>query len=302
MTRDSADRPIAAIGMRLAATICLTIMFALGKLASERGVNLIELLFFRQFVMILPVVVIAAMGPGLVTLKTARPGAHLRRGAAGLSGMALNFATIGLLPLAEAQTVWFTTPLFATMLGAWWLREYVGPHRWGAVALGFVGVLIVVHPQTGLLHPLGTAIGLAAAFMVAVTSILIRQIGSTEGPLTTVFWFGTTSALALSLTLPWALQHHDPQTWALLIGVGLTGSFGQIALTSSLRLAPVSVVAPVDYASLFWTAALGAWLFGEWPTVWTWVGAPLIIGSGLYIVWRERKLRRIALAAAALAA
>jgi drug/metabolite transporter (DMT)-like permease len=296
-----ADRPLAGIGMRLAATVFLSIMFALAKLAQERGVNLVEILFFRQSLMIIPVVMIAAIGPGLHSLKTRRPVAHLTRAASGSFGMALNFATVALLPLAEAQTVWFTTPLFATILGTIWLREYIGLHRWGAVVLGFIGVLIVVHPQSGGLHPIGTSIGLAAAFMVAVTSILVRQIGRTESPLTVVFWFGVNSSVALSFALPWALHHHDAGTWALLLGMGLAGSFGQIALTFSLRFAPVSVIAPVDYASLFWTAALGAWLFSEWPTPWMWVGAPIIMFSGLYIVWREHKLRRIELAAASLA-
>ncbi|MDB5714630.1 MAG: family transporter [Sphingomonadales bacterium] len=301
MTTHRADRPLAGIGMRLAGTVFLTAMFAMGKLAQERGVNLVELLFFRQSIMIVPVVIIASIGPGLASLKTKRPGQHVRRATSGLFGMALNFATVAMLPLAEAQTVWFTTPLFATILGALWLREHIGPHRWGAVVIGFIGVLIVVHPTPGGLHPLGTAIGLGAAFMVAVTSILIRQIGRTEAPLTVVFWFGVISSLALSLALPWTLHHHDARTWALLIGMGLVGSLGQICLTFSLRFAPVSVIAPVDYASLFWTTALGAWLFAEWPTPWTWLGAPITIGSGLYIVWREHKLRRIALAAAALA-
>lgn len=301
MTSHRADRPLAGIGMRLAGTVFLTAMFAMGKLAQEHGVNLVEILFFRQSIMIVPVVIIAAIGPGLASLKTKRPGAHIRRATAGLSGMALNFATIALLPLAEAQTVWFTTPLFATILGALWLREYIGLHRWGAVVLGFIGVLIVVHPTSGGAHPLGTAIGLGAAFMVAVTSILIRQIGRTEAPLTVVFWFGVTSSVALSVALPWALHTHDAGTWALLIGMGIAGSFGQICLTFSLRFAPVSVIAPVDYASLFWTTALGVWLFNEWPTPWMWVGAPIIIGSGLYIVWREHKLRRIELAASAIA-
>jgi drug/metabolite transporter (DMT)-like permease len=298
---DRADRPLAGVGMRFVATVFLSIMFALAKLAQERGVNLVEILFFRQSIMVIPVVIIASVGPGLSSLKTGKPGSHLIRATSGLVGMALNFATVALLPLAEAQTVWFTTPLFATILGTIWLREYIGLHRWGAVAVGFIGVLIVVHPHSGGLHPLGTTIGLAAAFMVAVTSILIRQIGRTEAPLTIVFWFGVNSSLALSLALPWALQHHDTGTWALLIGMGIAGSFGQIALTFSLRFAPVSVIAPVDYASLFWTTALGAWLFAEWPTPWMWLGAPIIIFSGLYIVWREHKLRRIELAAASLA-
>jgi drug/metabolite transporter (DMT)-like permease len=301
MTSPRADRPLAGIGMRLAGTVFLTIMFALAKLAEDRGVNLVEILFFRQSIMVIPVVIIAALGPGLASLKTSRPGSHLRRAVSGLTGMALNFATVAMLPLAEAQTVWFTTPLFATVLGALWLREHVGGHRWGSVLIGFIGVLIVVHPSSGSLHPLGTVVGLAAAFMVAVTSILIRQIGRTEGPLTVVFWFGVNSSTGLAFALPWMLHHHDARTWAFLVGMGLAGSFGQICLTFSLRFAPVSVIAPIDYAGLFWATALGAWLFGEWPTPWTWVGAPVIIVSGLYIVWREHKLRRIELAAASLA-
>ena len=277
--------------MRLVATLCLTAMFALAKLAQQRGVNLIEILFFRQSIMVLPVVALAAIGPGLASLKTRRPLAHIRRAASGLTGMAFNFATVALLPLAEAQTIWFTTPLFATILGAFWLGERVGPHRWGAVILGFVGILIVFQPQSGHLPLLGGSIGLAASLMVAITAILVRQIGRTEGSLTTVFWFGVTSSIALLIPLPWALGAHDLTTWIMLIAMGIIGALGQIALTFSLRFAPVSVVAPVDYASLIWSTIFGAVLFASWPTPWTWVGAPVVIASGLYIVWREHRLR-----------
>ena len=284
--------------MRLVATLFLTAMFALAKLAQQRGVNLIEILFFRQSIMILPVVAIAALGPGLASLKTRRPGAHIRRAATGLTGMAFNFATVSMLPLAEAQTLWFTAPLFSTVLGVVWLREAVGWHRWGAVIAGFIGVLIVFQPQSGHLPLIGGSIGLAASLMVAITAILIRQIGRTEGSLTTVFWFGVSSSVALLIPFLWAVRAHDPLTWWLVVAVGIFGALGQITLTFSLRFAPVSVVAPVDYASLIWSTAFGAWLFGSWPTPWTWVGAPVIIASGLYIVWREQRRGRMALAAA----
>jgi drug/metabolite transporter (DMT)-like permease len=286
--------------MRLAATLSLTVMFALAKLAQMRGVNLIEILFFRQSIMILPVVAIAAMGPGLASLKTRQPMTHAKRAMTGLSGMALNFATVGLLPLAEAQTIWFTTPLFATILAATWLGEKVGPHRWGAVLVGFAGVLIVFQPQSGHLPVLGGSIGLASAFMVSITAILVRQLGRTDGSLTTVFWFGVTSSLAMLIPLPWALHAHDVTTWLILAAMGFVGALGQITLTLSLRFAPVSVVAPVDYASLLWSIALGFLVFDTLPTPWTWVGAPVIMMSGLYIVAREhRRGRANALATAA---
>ncbi|MBA3897847.1 MAG: DMT family transporter, partial [Sphingomonadaceae bacterium] len=209
-----------------------------------------------------------------------------------VTGMALNFATVGLLPLAEAQSIWFTIPLFATILGALWLGEQVGRYRWGAVFVGFIGVLIVFQPQSGHFPMLGGSIGLASSVMVAVTAILVRQIGRTEPSLTTVFWFGVISATALVIPLFWALGRHDAATWGLLAAMGLVGSVGQIALTFSLRFAPVSVVAPVDYASLIWATAFGVLLFGNWPTPWTWVGTPVVIASGLYIVWREHRLSR----------
>lgn len=265
-------------------------MFALAKLAGEHGANLIEILFFRQAIMVVPVLLIAATGPGLASLKTQRPLAHLRRAAVGATGMSLNFAAVGMLPLAEAQSIWFTIPLFATILAVVWLGEKVGPHRWIAVIAGFIGVLIVLQPQSGHVPLIGGGLALAASLVGAVTSILIRQIGRTEPSLTTVFWFGTISATALLIPLPWALHQHDMTTWGLLLAMGVLGSIAQISLTFALRFAPVSVVASLDYVSLLWAAALGVVLFGTWPTPSTWIGAPVIIAGGLYIIWRERKL------------
>jgi len=287
------DRILPAIAMRLAATLLLSAMFALAKLVQDRGVHLVELLFFRQAIMIVPVIAIAAVTAELGSLRTRRPWAHARRATTGLAGMALNFATVALLPLAEAQTLWFTVPLFMTILASVWLGERVGPHRWGAVVAGFVGVLIVFQPGHELLSPLGTAMGIAAALMMSVTAIFVRQLGRTESSLATVFWFGTTTSLALLVPMLLVVGAHDMVTWAMLAATGVIGGLGQIALTFSLRFAPVATVAPVDYASLIWAAGLGFLLFGALPTPWTWVGAPVIVVSGLYIVWRERRLSRL---------
>lgn len=286
------DRPLAAIAVRVAATALLAVMFALAKVAQDRGVNLVEIVFFRQALAILPVLALVLAGPGIASLRTTRPKLHASRTAVGLTGMTLNFATVALLPLAEAQALWFTTPLFATILSALVLREMVGVHRWSAVALGFVGVLIVVQPQSGHIPLSGAAIGLAAALVTSFVTILLRQLGRTEPALTTVFWFAVMSAVPLALVMPWFAQAHDAQTWLMLLAMGIVGGMGRVALTYSLQFAPVSVVAPVDYTSLIWSMLLGATIFGALPTPWTWAGAPLIIASGLYIVWREHRLRR----------
>ena len=297
------DRPLAAIGLRVVATLLLSTMFAIAKIVQSYDVHVVEIVFFRQSIAILPVLALVIAGPGLATLKTKRPWLHASRTAVGTTGMTLNFVTIGLLPLAETQALWFATPLFATILSAIILREAVGRHRWSAVAVGFIGVLVVVQPQSGHLPLLGATTGLVSALLTAFVTILLRQLGRTEPALTTVFWFFVMSSVPLAFVMPWFVQAHAPVVWMLLIAMGVVGGLGQVALTLSLQYAPVSTVAPVDYTSLIWSTALGVLFFGNWPTPWTWVGAPLIVASGLYIVWREHRLRRTnALAAMASAA
>ena len=288
------DRILAGVALRLGAIVCLATMAALIKLAEAGGAGLAETLFFRQLCAIPLVVGWLAMGPGLGAIRTARPWAHVTRSAVGLVGMIANFGAVLLLPLAEATTLQFTAPIFATVLGALVLKEPTGWHRWGAVLAGFVGVLIVAQPGSGHIPLLGAAVGLFAAFMIAAVAILLREIGKTESAGTTVFWFSVLSVPPLGIAYLFDMRMHDPATWAALIALGLVGGAGQLMLTAALRLAPVSVVVPMDYSSLIWATLYGWVLFGTLPTVFTWIGAPMIIGSGLYIVWREQRRARAA--------
>ncbi|MBW4330982.1 DMT family transporter [Stakelama sp. CBK3Z-3] len=289
---DNPERVLSGIGLRLFAILCLASMAALIKLVEARGANLIETIFFRQTCAVPLVLVFMAAGPGLGAVRTLRPWSHVTRTVVGLTGMFANFGAITLLPLAEAQTLAFTAPIFATILGALILREPTGWHRWGAVLIGFAGVIVVARPGSGDIPLAGALVGLAAAFLVAMISILLRQIGRTEGAYTTVFWFSALSVPPLGIAYFWHIQSHDPVTWAMLVGIGLIGGAGQLALTAALRMAPVSVVVPMDYSGLIWATIYGYLLFGMWPNDATWIGAPVIIGSGLYIVWREQRLKR----------
>jgi drug/metabolite transporter (DMT)-like permease len=230
------------------------------------------------------------MGPGLASIRTARFGAHATRTAIGLTGMVFTFGAVLLLPLAEATTLQFTVPIFATILGAMVLGEKTGWHRWGAVAVGFAGVLVVAQPGSGEFPLFGAIVGLLAALFVAIVAITLRQIGKTESSGTTVFWFSVLSLPPLGVAYLFQLQSHDWLTWANLVAIGLVGGVAQLALTASVRFAPVSTVIPMDYSSLIWGTFYGWLIFGAWPTPWTWLGAPIIIASGLYIVWRERVL------------
>lgn len=286
------DRILPAVAYRLVSVVAFATMGALIKLAEMRGAGLAELLFFRQAGSIPVVVAWVALGPGLATLGTRRLGAHAMRCAVGLSSMTFMFSTLLLLPLAEATVLQFTVPIFATILGAVVLGEMTGIHRWSAVVLGFFGVLIVAQPGSGHIPIAGALTGLAAAFLSASVSILIRRMGSSEPPATIVFYFSVLSMVPLLPAFLWTMGAHDAGTWAMLVGIGLVGAVGQLAMTTALSLAPVSVVVPMDYSGLIWATIWGWALFGVLPDGWTWVGAPIIILSGLYIVWREHRLSR----------
>jgi drug/metabolite transporter (DMT)-like permease len=286
------ERRLLAIALRLIAALALTLMFAIVKLVDARGVSLVESLFYRQAFAMPLVLGWLAAGPGVAALKTKRPAAHITRTLLGMAGMALNFTTFLLLPLAEATVLLFTVPLFATILSATLLKENVGMHRWGAVLLGFAGVLIVVRPGGSVMSPIGVAAGLCAAMVVSAVSIALRQIGRTESAATTVFWFTSLSTVGLGLAMPFVGEAHDPTSFALLVGLGLLGGLAQIALTASLRLAPISVVLPMDYSNLLWSALFGWLIFSKLPSASLWFGAPLIVTSGLYIVYREQRLQR----------
>ncbi len=288
----STDRLWPAIGLRLLSVGLFATMNAAIKLAETRGAALGEILFFRQFGAAILVTVVIASGPGLSTVRTQRLGAHVVRMIVGVISMAFTFAALLTLPLAEAAAIGFSTPIFATILGALVLGEPTGWRRWSAVGLGFVGVLIVVRPGGHAMPPIGVAYGLAAAVLTAVIFILLRQIGRTERAQTTVWYFSVLSLLPLGAVYAWQAQAHPAATWAALAAVGLFGGCAQLAMTASLRRGAVSLVVPFDYTALLWAAAYGWLLFGTVPGDSTWIGAPVIAASGLYIVWREHVRRR----------
>jgi drug/metabolite transporter (DMT)-like permease len=156
--------------------------------------------------------------------------------------------------------------------------------------VGFIGVLIVVQPGGSHIPALGAAVGLAAAIMIGLISIQIRDLTKTEPSVTIVFWFAFLSLPPLALFLPWFMTSHDGYEWMLLMAIGTAGGIGQIGLTAALRHAPVSTVVGMDYSSLIWAALAGWLIWDRLPSPSTWIGAPVIIASGLYIVWREHQL------------
>lgn len=291
----SETRPLYALILRLLAMMALSVNFACVKWASDRGVHVVETLFFRQLFS-LPVAVVALLlGPGLMSLHTRHIGMHASRTLVGMTGMLLNFGAVILLPLAEATTINFSVPIFATILSALFLGERPGIHRWLAVLVGFLGVLVIIAPgssDTAAMSAFGLGVAVTGAVVTSIVSLLLRQIGRTEAPTTTVFYFAALSLPPLGLAMLVFGQPHDGETWLILILMGVAGGLAQLLMTSALRWGPVSLVLPMDYSSLMWSTLLGWLLWNAWPGPSTWVGAVIIAASSLYIAWRERVRHR----------
>lgn len=282
------DNTPRGIVMMLASVTLFAVMNVLIKLAAERY-PVLEVTFFRNAVALVPVALAVAMQGGVATLRTERPGAHLWRACIGLTSMTLMFWSFHLLPLADAVALNFTAPLFLTALSVPLLGERVGVHRWSAVAIGFVGVLVMSRPGSGMLQ-FGAAVAIGAAFAQSLAMVQIRQLSRTEPPNTIVFWFTLTSTALCGIGLPFVWV--TPAGWAdigLLAACGLTGGMAQLFLTRAYALAPAAVIAPFSYASILCAAVFGWLLWGEVPQAQTMAGVAIVVVSGLYILHRETR-------------
>ncbi|MGB7418687.1 MAG: DMT family transporter [Erythrobacter sp.] len=290
-------RPMLALALRLATAGVLATMAMLVKLAGERGVHLAELVFWRQAITLVCVTLLLAMLGRLASVRTRRFGAHARRAVYGITGMFFVYGAVILLPLAEATAISFTAPFFAVLISTLLFGERVGRYRWGAVAFGFLGVLVLTQPGFDLggevnVSLIGASVGLVAAFLVALISFQIQDLNTTEAPWSIVFWFVTLTTPLTALAMPFVAAPHDGETWAIIVAMALCGALAQILLTSSLRFGSAGVILLMDYTSLLWATYYGWQVFDRAPPASLWLGAPLIIAAGLLIAWRERQLAR----------
>ena len=281
------------IALRVGAVSTFAAMMAALKYATVHGAGPVEVLFFRNLFSLPTIIAWVAVSGGLAAVRTRRPSAHLTRSGLGLGVMFCTFFALSKLPLAEATVISFSAPLFATMLSALVLHETVLWHRWTAIAIGFIGVLIAVDPGGSTLPPLGVAVALLAALGTAVVVITLRQIGETESATATVFWFNIAGVIVTAIPMPFVARAHEADVWLALVLAGAFGGVAQIMMTAAVRYAPVSVLAPFDYLQLVWATLWGIVLFGIAPTANGAVGGVLIAAAGCYVVWRERRQRRI---------
>jgi drug/metabolite transporter (DMT)-like permease len=285
--RPVAQSPALGILLRVLAMALMAVLAAIVKACAERGVPVLEIIFFRNAFAFIPVMLYIWRTSGFGVLRTRRPGAHLTRSAVGLTGMICGFTAVSLLPLTQSTAISFSAPLFMVALSALILKEPVSLHRWLAVAVGFVGVLIMVHPDPRQFVGVGVLFAIAAAIGAAGANIAIREISRTEPGPTIVFYFTLAGAAVGLASLPFGWVMPSPGVLGLLVAAGLIGGTGQLLLTEAIRRAPVAVVAPFDYTQLVWAGLIGFLVWGETPAMLTLIGAMVVAASSTYILWRE---------------
>jgi drug/metabolite transporter (DMT)-like permease len=257
-----------------------------------------ELMFFRC-ALAMPVVGAIAFRAGRWDLlRTKRFGGHFYRACTGMLAMSCSFYALGLLPLAEHTALTNATPLFVTMLSIPFLGEQVGAHRWSAVVVGFIGIMVIALGQgafqggAGELAMAGVVAAVAQSLFSGVTTMLVRGLSETESSTTIVMWQSLLMTALTGLVLPFVWVTPSMDQLALLVLIGLLGGMGQVLLTEAWASAQVSAIAPLSYSGIAWAALLGWIVFGDLPSAWTLLGAGLIVAASLYIMHREMKRRR----------
>ena len=248
----------------------------------------IEIVFFRSSFAFLPLLPALLQG-GRAALRTRRPLAQAGRAAIGVVSMFGFFYCFRLMPLADVFGIAFSAPIFVTALSVPMLGEKVGIRRWSAVVVGFVGVLVMLRPDTGMFAS-ASWIALLATLLYALGQIFVRDLTKTETTTCIVFYVTLTTTLASASALPFLWVTPSWRDAPLLAAVGILGGVAQLAFTRAFRLAPAAVISPFDYTGLLYAGALGYYVWGDVPTATFLIGAAIVMASGLYILYRETKL------------
>ncbi len=251
----------------------------------------LQIVWFRQLGLLVAVIGLLAVH-GRSILATAHPVAQVARGALAVVSATAFITGVSFVPLADAVSITFIAPFIVTILGALVLHERIGLHRWTAVAIGFVGTLIVIRPGFGTFHPAMLLMVLAAA-VFALRQIISRALAASDRTITTVAFTALTSSVLLTLPLPFIWRSPETGTEiVLLVSIALMAGLGEFSLIKALEIGEAAVLAPTQYTTLIWGTFYGWLIFGQLPDGWTWIGAAIIVATGLYTLHRERLAAR----------
>ena len=286
------ERRLLGIGLVLFGYFCFCVIDSCAKWLMLHGLPPMEVVFVRYAGQFALVLALFAPRRGIALMQTQRPWTEIIRGLCLLGSTICNFIAITYLPLTITGSISFTMPLILCALSIPLLGEKVGWRRWVAIVIGFIGVLIIVRPGTAAFHP-AMLLSLLTVVFAAFYMLLTRKLAGVDSSTTQQFYAAAVSTLCLA---PFAFGRWEwptePVTWIPFVLIGVAALVGHQAITVAHRFAPVSVLAPFNYSLIVYLTASSWLIFNQPPDVWIFIGAPIVIGSGLYIWLRERQLNK----------
>jgi len=286
------ERRLLGIGLVLAAYFLFVCLDSSAKWLGLVGLPALQVMFVRYAVHLGLAAAINLPRKGVGLLRTNNFWLEMARAAALVGSTLCNFTAVRYLPLTVTGAIGFTVPLIVTALSVLFLHESVGWRRWTAIAVGFVGVLIIVRPGSDVFHP-ATLLSLGGAVSYACYAMLTRRLAGVDSAGTQQFYGAALPTLALA---PFAIAGWvwptSPVDWTVLALIGVIGFCGHQFLTVASRFAPASALAPFAYVQILFFTAVSWLIFNQPPDIWLYVGAPIVMASGLYIWLRERALAR----------
>lgn len=280
----------AAVAMMMMSVAAYATQDILVKLLSPE-IHVMQICFFRAVFALIPIVAFTMMENQQTVFKSNQWYLHFWRSLFACLSLFCFIASFRLIPLAEAYTLTFACPLFMTALSIPLLKEKVPLWRWATVITGFIGVIVMMRPGLGVLDT-GGLFALIGGLFYAISLIFVRKLSHDHKDSNTLI-VSTFTLLSILLTLPFLPFVWQPinfETMSRLALIGILGGTAQFAMTQAFRLAPVSKIAPFDYAALIWAVAFGYIFFGDIPDIFMIAGTMLIIGSGLVVIRSESKV------------
>jgi len=268
----------------------LSLMDSVVKTILQYDIPVIEIMAIRGWLITSVLLLALPFKGGWKALSTQHIKIHIGRTLIGFFAPFLFFSSLKFLPLADATAIFFCTTFFMTAGSMVFLGEKVGIHRWSAVVVGFIGVLLVSSPGAQSFHP-ASLLALFAGAAYAAIMLVGRLLTRTDSSFKIVFYFNTFNALISSALLPTVWVAPSGTVLLLILLASSLAMTGYFCITHAIRVVPIAVVAPIEYVALIWATSLGYMLWGEIPQFYAWVGMAIILCAGLYIMWREGRLQ-----------
>lgn len=289
---DHPEHVVLGMSSAVAAFLMFTIMNTFAKMLSVNH-SVIEIAFYRNLIACLPfLIMIFVFGRREILIIRSKPSLVGIRAAIGTASLITTFYAYSIMPMADTTALLFTASLFIPVLGVIFLKESVGPYRWAAVAIGFVGVLIMSHPS-GEVYTFGILVALSAALLHATLQIIVRYLGRYESTETIAFYFFVVGLFLTALPLPFIAVRPTMEEIPLLLGVGLSGAAAQWLLTYAFRNAKAAIITVFNYSSIVWATLFGWMIWNEWPLPTVIAGAAVVIASNVLMIWRESRAGRV---------